>query len=207
MRAHRRRAGCGGQVSGGSDISGGRYRASGVDFVRHFRTRVRLARCICGSRNRQARRSAAPVREHRWPCAGEPGFSCHDDRVLEAAGNRQPDCECWCALCFRPHALRHGDFWELPFQGGGNAGDCEDYVLQKRQMLLAHGIPMTALSIALVRASWGEEHAVLLVHSSQGDYVLDNLTPWIKPWSEVSYSWIKWQSANNPEIWVRPPVR
>ena len=26
------------------------------------------------------------------------------------------------------------DFWELPFQGGGNAGDCEDYVLQKRQM-------------------------------------------------------------------------
>ena len=99
------------------------------------------------------------------------------------------------------------DFWELPFQGGGNAGDCEDYVLQKRQMLLAHGIPMTALSIALVRASWGEEHAVLLVHSAQGDYVLDNLTPWIKPWSEVSYSWIKWQSANNPEIWVRPPVR
>jgi predicted transglutaminase-like cysteine proteinase len=99
------------------------------------------------------------------------------------------------------------DFWELPFQGGGNAGDCEDYVLQKRQMLLARGIPMTALSVALVRASWGEEHAVLLVHSAQGDYVMDNLTPWIKPWTEVSYNWIKWQSANNPEIWVRPPVR
>ena len=33
------------------------------------------------------------------------------------------------------------DFWELPFQGGGNAGDCEDYVLQKRQMLLARGVP------------------------------------------------------------------
>jgi len=99
------------------------------------------------------------------------------------------------------------DFWELPFQGGGNAGDCEDYVLQKRQMLLARGIPMTALSIALVRTSWNEPHAVLLVRSSQGDYVLDNLTSRIKPWTEVTYSWIKWQSGNNPEAWVRPALR
>jgi predicted transglutaminase-like cysteine proteinase len=99
------------------------------------------------------------------------------------------------------------DFWELPFQGGGNAGDCEDYVLQKRQMLLARGVPMAALSIALVKTSWGEEHAVLLVRSAQGDYVLDNLTPWIKPWTAVSYNWIKWQSGDNPEVWVRPPVR
>jgi predicted transglutaminase-like cysteine proteinase len=99
------------------------------------------------------------------------------------------------------------DFWELPFEGGGNAGDCEDYVLQKRQMLLAKGVPMAALSIALVRTSWGEEHAVLLVRSAQGDYVLDNLTPWIKPWTAVSDNWIKWQSGDNPEIWVRPPVR
>ncbi len=99
------------------------------------------------------------------------------------------------------------DFWELPFQGGGNAGDCEDYVLQKRQMLLAKGVPMAALSIALVRTSWGEEHAVLLVRSAQGDYVLDNLTPWIKPWTAVSYNWIKYQSGDNPEVWVRPPVR
>ena len=99
------------------------------------------------------------------------------------------------------------DYWELPFQGGGNAGDCEDYVLQKRQMLLARGVPMAALSIALVKTAWGEEHAVLLVRSAQGDYVLDNLTPWIKPWTAVSYNWIKWQSGDNPEIWVRPPVR
>jgi predicted transglutaminase-like cysteine proteinase len=99
------------------------------------------------------------------------------------------------------------DFWELPFQGGGNAGDCEDYVLQKRQMLLAKGVPMAALSIALVRTSWGEEHAILLVRSAQGDYVLDNLTPWIKPWTAVSYTWIKWQSGDNPEVWVRPLAR
>jgi predicted transglutaminase-like cysteine proteinase len=106
-------------------------------------------------------------------------------------------------------AVHYGlqDYWELPFQGGQNAGDCEDYVLQKRQMLLARGIPMTALSIALVKTSWGEPHAVLLVRSSQGDYVLDNLTPWIEPWTQVSYSWIKWQSGDNPEAWVRPSVR
>jgi predicted transglutaminase-like cysteine proteinase len=108
-----------------------------------------------------------------------------------------------------PDVAHYGvaDFWELPFQGGGNAGDCEDYVLQKRQMLLAHGVPMAALSVALVKTSWGEEHAVLLVRSAQGDYVLDNLTPWIKPWTAVSYNWIKWQSGDNPDVWVRPPVR
>jgi predicted transglutaminase-like cysteine proteinase len=95
------------------------------------------------------------------------------------------------------------DFWELPFDGGGNAGDCEDYVLQKRKMLISSGIPMAALSIALVKTSWNEPHAVLLMHTAQGDYVMDNLTPLIEPWKAVSYTWIKWQSSENPDIWVR----
>jgi predicted transglutaminase-like cysteine proteinase len=62
---------------------------------------------------------------------------------------------------------------------------------------------MAALSIALVKTSWDEPHAVLLVHTAQGDYVMDNLTPLIEPWKAVSYTWIKWQSSENPNIWVR----
>ena len=48
------------------------------------------------------------------------------------------------------------DYWELPFEGGNGAGDCEDYVLQKRKILMSQGVAMNALSIALVRTSWNE---------------------------------------------------
>jgi predicted transglutaminase-like cysteine proteinase len=98
------------------------------------------------------------------------------------------------------------DYWELPFEGGNGAGDCEDYVLQKRKILMSQGVAMNALSIALVKTSWNEPHAVLLVRTDKGDYVLDNLTPLIKPWKSVAYTWIKLQSRNDPDVWVRPAL-
>ena len=47
---------------------------------------------------------------------------------------------------------------------------------------------------------------MLLVRTDKGDYVLDNLTPLIKPWKSVPYTWIKWQSRNDPNVWVRPAL-
>jgi predicted transglutaminase-like cysteine proteinase len=99
------------------------------------------------------------------------------------------------------------DYWELPLEGGGGAGDCEDYALEKRKMLMSRGVPMRALSIALVRTAWNEPHAVLLVHTDEGEYVLDNLTHAIRPWQFTQYTWIKWQSRENPNIWVQPATR
>jgi predicted transglutaminase-like cysteine proteinase len=99
------------------------------------------------------------------------------------------------------------DFWELPIEDGGSAGDCEDYVLEKRKLLMARGFPMGALSIALVRTSWNESHAVLLVSTDRGAYVLDNLTPLIRPSAEVSYTWVKWQLPNSPNVWLKPIQR
>jgi predicted transglutaminase-like cysteine proteinase len=150
-----------------------------------------------------ASRSAAPV-STPVPAASFPAMTAEFWSQLETT-NRAVNAGVRSISDVAHYGVE--DFWELPFQGGGNAGDCEDYVLQKRQMLLARGVPMAALSIALVKTSWGEEHAVLLVRSAQGDYVLDNLTPWIKPWATVSYNWIKWQSGENPDVWVRPPAR
>ena len=74
------------------------------------------------------------------------------------------------------------DKWATPLAQGDQYGDCEDYVLEKRRALLAAGIPDHAMSIAVGNTSWGESHAVLLVSTDQGDYVLDSLTPWILPW-------------------------
>ena len=59
-----------------------------------------------------------------------------------------------------------------------NYGDCEDYALTKRSRLLALGVPMDAMSIAIVDSPLGM-HAVLEVKVDLGDravtYVLDNL--------------------------------
>lgn len=94
------------------------------------------------------------------------------------------------------------DYWATPLLSGVQRGDCEDYVLEKRRSLVAAGVPATALSIAIVSTSRGEPHAVLLVDTSTGEYVLDNLTPWILPWNKTDYIWRKRQLAGSPIQWV-----
>lgn len=56
-----------------------------------------------------------------------------------------------------------------------SAGDCEDYALTKRSRLIRSGLPAGALRMADVTTSQGARHAVLVVKTTSGDYVLDNL--------------------------------
>jgi predicted transglutaminase-like cysteine proteinase len=81
-------------------------------------------------------------------------------------------------------------------------GDCEDYVLLKRHILMARGWPASALLITVVRDEKGEGHAILTARTAQGDYVLDNKVDEMKLWSRVSYSWIMRQSYIDPRVWV-----
>ncbi len=86
------------------------------------------------------------------------------------------------------------DHWDLPLDpGGARVGDCEDYVLQKREDLIDQGLPASELSIAVVRTRWGENHAVLIVTTDAGDYVLDSFSPWVTPWKDLRYTWIERQ--------------
>jgi predicted transglutaminase-like cysteine proteinase len=94
------------------------------------------------------------------------------------------------------------DYWATPLESGVRYGDCEDYVLEKRHALLAAGFAPRDLSIALVTAQRGEAHAVLLVTTDAGEYVLDNLSPWIVPWTETGYVWRKRQVAGSPSNWA-----
>ena len=94
------------------------------------------------------------------------------------------------------------DKWATPLAQGDQYGDCEDYVLEKRRALLAVGVPDHAMSIAVANTSWGESHAVLLVSTDQGDYVLDSLTPWILPWRKASLTWRERQVAGAPFRWA-----
>jgi predicted transglutaminase-like cysteine proteinase len=65
------------------------------------------------------------------------------------------------------------DVWTLPKSG---KGDCEDFALLKRKLLIERGWPASALLISVGTTSQGEPHAVLIATTDRGEYVLDNLT-------------------------------
>jgi predicted transglutaminase-like cysteine proteinase len=89
--------------------------------------------------------------------------------------------------------------WSYPDDG---YGDCEDYVLLKRRMLMEAGWPREALLITVVRDTHGEGHAILTVKTDKGDYVLDNQAEQIVLWSDTGYRFVKRQSQADPNIWV-----
>jgi predicted transglutaminase-like cysteine proteinase len=89
--------------------------------------------------------------------------------------------------------------WNYPDDG---YGDCEDYVLLKRRMLMQAGWPREALLITVVRDKKGEGHAVLTVKTDQGEYILDNQEAEILHWSKTGYRFVKRQSQADPNSWV-----
>lgn len=89
--------------------------------------------------------------------------------------------------------------WSYPDDG---YGDCEDYVLLKRRMLLAAGWPREALLITVVRDRKDEGHAVLTVKTDKGEYILDNQSEDVLLWSETGYRFVKRQSQADQNVWV-----
>ena len=80
-------------------------------------------------------------------------------------------------------------------------GDCEDYALTKQRELLRRGWPSDALLITTAYLPDGTYHAVLVVRTDRGEFVLDNLNPLILPWQKVAYRWNKRQAVGNPQVW------
>lgn len=76
------------------------------------------------------------------------------------------------------------DYWALPRQG---LGDCEDFALEKRRLLIKAEWPKGALSIAYVQTWDKSHHAVLVVATNEGDLILDNLNWRIVPWDHAPY--------------------
>lgn len=90
------------------------------------------------------------------------------------------------------------EYWTIP----DTAGDCEDYVLLKRRILNASGIPVSSLLITVVHDENGEGHAVLTVPTTAGDIVLDNRRDEILHWRATGYVFVKRQSVADPLRWV-----
>jgi len=68
--------------------------------------------------------------------------------------------------------------------------------------LMAMGYPARAMRMAVVVNPEGEGHAVLVVRSSDGDFVLDNRTSTVLPWYAARYTWVKRESDDGSDSWV-----
>jgi predicted transglutaminase-like cysteine proteinase len=92
------------------------------------------------------------------------------------------------------------EFWELM---AGRGGDCEDYALTKRKRLIESGLDPACLQIARGRVAPGEGHAVLLVETDRGAYVLDNIVPEVLPWRDKDVSIKRWADRTSADgRWV-----
>ncbi len=89
--------------------------------------------------------------------------------------------------------------WNYPDDG---YGDCEDYALEKRRVLMQAGWPREALLMTVVRDHNGNGHAVLTVKTDRGEYILDNQTNDILLWADTGYRFVKRQSQSDPNVWV-----
>jgi predicted transglutaminase-like cysteine proteinase len=91
--------------------------------------------------------------------------------------------------------------WSVPSLAGDDRyGDCRDYALTKRAMLIAAGVPAQALSLAIVRTPQNELHMVLLMQTDRGEFVLDNRSAWITPWAQTGYRWLMRQAPGRAPL-------
>jgi predicted transglutaminase-like cysteine proteinase len=91
------------------------------------------------------------------------------------------------------------EWWTYPDNG---KGDCDDYVLLKRKLLIEAGWPHGALLVTIVRDQKVEGHAVLMVRTDRGDFILDNQRDEILLSSSADYRFVKRQTAFDDNIWV-----
>ncbi len=90
------------------------------------------------------------------------------------------------------------DSWDFPTTG---KGDCEDYQLLKRKVLVERGLPRRALRMTVVIDETGEGHAVLTVRTDRGDFILDNKTSAVLPWHDTGYVYVK-REGHDSLAWV-----
>jgi len=107
-----------------------------------------------------------------------------------------------------PTVKSYGSDLRSGWQIAPTIGDCNDYAVTKRHELTQSGLPARALRLAVVKTPSGVGHLVLVVATTKGDIVLDNLTAAILPWQQTGYQWLKIQSASDARFWysVKAPA-
>jgi predicted transglutaminase-like cysteine proteinase len=89
-------------------------------------------------------------------------------------------------------------------------GDCKNYAARKELELLQLGWPAGAMRLATAfiedRSEFRDEyHAVLLVDTTEGTFVLDNLQATPLPYDSLNYVWVMSQVPGRSD-WARLPT-
>ena len=116
-------------------------------------------------------------------------YDAHTQRLLASINdevNRQ----------IKPRADKGRDVWTI----SSTYGDCDDYAITKRHKLIKAGVPASALRMAVVRTPKGEGHAVLVVKTSSGELVLDNLRSAIVSRAASGYRYLT-VASGDPHRW------
>jgi predicted transglutaminase-like cysteine proteinase len=80
------------------------------------------------------------------------------------------------------------DRWDMAEDG---RGDCEEYVHVKRKRLAEAGIPRRAMLNTVVIDDENAGHAVLMIRTDRGDFILDNKRNAVLTWQQTGYVYIK----------------
>jgi predicted transglutaminase-like cysteine proteinase len=90
------------------------------------------------------------------------------------------------------------DRWDYPDDG---MGDCEDIQLLKRRLLMEAGLPLRTMRMAVVLDELGSGHAVMMVLTDRGDFILDNKRNAVLPWRQTGYVYLKREGTVSAD-WV-----
>jgi predicted transglutaminase-like cysteine proteinase len=90
------------------------------------------------------------------------------------------------------------DRWDYPEDG---YGDCEDYQLLKRRLLVQAGLSRRAMRMTVVVDEDNAGHAVLTVRTDLGDLILDNKRQVILSQRETAFEFIK-REGSDGLAWV-----
>jgi predicted transglutaminase-like cysteine proteinase len=134
---------------------------------------------------------------YRWACRNGGAANAHPDSLqLAAQVNARVNREIRAAT----DAINYGvpERWTLPYNG---RGDCEDIALLKMKRLIEAGVPSSSLLLAVVAGPMPEPHVVLVLRTTTGDYVLDNLSSRIKTWQASRYTFLRMQNPANRSKW------
>jgi len=91
------------------------------------------------------------------------------------------------------------DRWDFPDDG---RGDCEDYQLLKRKLLVEAGLPRRTMRMTVVVDGDGQGHAVMMVRTTRGDFILDNKRNPVLPWHWTGYFYVKQEGQEANMAWV-----
>lgn len=139
-------------------------------------------------------------RRYDWACASGKAGSQDEGALLALAG--KVNLAVNRAYRQVSDARQYGveEFWALPTKARG--GDCEDFALAKKLRLIKSGVAPGQLLLATVLDRKNAFHAVLVLRTASGDYVLDNLKNGIRRWEATGYSFLRMQDPKAPSRWT-----